>query len=108
MKTETEKQTAIAEFCGWTEIRYNPKTDVWYGKPPKDRTPQWDVVIPNYFDSLNAMGEAEALLTKEQRHHYCKNLTKVCTGYALHEFLASAVFATAEQRAKALLLTIQL
>jgi len=65
MKPE-DQRIAIAKYCGWTNIRHNPKTNVWYGTPPKNHKPQWDVVIPDYYDSLNAIREAVMTLNSPE------------------------------------------
>ena len=64
--TIEEKNIKICEWLGWTEIRHNPKTGVWYGIPPKTQEHQWDVVLPNHFKDLNAIFNAEQFLTDDQ------------------------------------------
>ncbi len=61
--TTKVKRIKIAEACGWKyegEKSTSPKGEVFYG----------DYVIPDYFDDLNAMHEAEKGLNQEQADKY--------------------------------------
>jgi len=98
-----EQRIALARWMGWTNIRHNPKTDVWYGTPPKDHKPQWDVVIPDYADNLNAMHVAE----KKMQHYGAfvdtlAQIQKVSRGSIL------LPHATSKQRLEAILRTLNL
>ena len=69
-----------------------------------------DEVIPDYLHDLNAMHEAEGVLSCHQFHDYGKHLERVLfsvalTSYSFHD-LASFAHATAAQRAEAFLRTI--
>jgi hypothetical protein len=105
--TDKQINAAIAEACGWTDIR---NSGVWHnfalwGLPPqvkslKETSSDYIPVpnfVPNYCADLNAMHEAEKTLTIEQWHDYV-------------DFMPSqwecAVHATARQRAKAFLRTL--
>ena len=75
-----EKQRiAIAEACGWKDIKDTNHEDVdiesrsiscWSGLtgvPPKFIHYEWNrVIIPDYLNDLNAMHEAEKVLTIDQ------------------------------------------
>jgi hypothetical protein len=74
------QRIAIAEACGWT--RYFPES-----------------TLPDYLSDLNAMHEAEKVLTPEQGWEYAQNL--VVDG-------GRGWFATAAQRAEAFLRTLNL
>ena len=101
----TEKQRiAIAEACGWKEIADWGAGGI-NGKHP---TEPWVEVIPDYLADLNAMHEAEKVLTVGQRIEYVRDIGFIFTGrneraipdwWMIHE-------ATAAQRAEAFLRTI--
>jgi hypothetical protein len=92
------QRIGIAEACGIVS------KDQWGNLY---RTPHGIVRdCPDYLNDLNAMHEAEKVLTKDQDLQYHLTLTKVVTGYALPEFFGSVIQASAEQRAKAFLRTI--
>ena len=99
-----EQRTAIAEACGlklhkeqiehtdgyqWTETRR-------FWVCPKGKR----VTIPDYLSDLNAMHEAEKVLTNIQRERYRTEL--------IYHYGAGDVFATAAQRAEAFLRTLNL
>lgn len=70
--TEEEKRIAIAKSCGW-EWKRSDQTIVceWHN-------PFGDVggFIPNYFHNLNAMHEAEKVLTDEEYVDYANTLSE--------------------------------
>jgi hypothetical protein len=101
--TPEQQRIAIAEACGWTldlksAIRVDGyRIEVW-GKRPHE-------ALPDYLNDLNAMHEAEAILTEKQRLFYHVNLMKLQKA----DFVAGFWFlihATATQRAEAFLRTI--
>jgi len=106
-----EKQRiAIAEACGWKYTgndpeRYPywlaPKGDSRYGNPLDAEL--FPKAFPNYSGDLNAMHEAEKMLTQAQDYHYRASiLPAVCNdGSGM-----IAMTATAAQRAEAFLRTI--
>lgn len=57
-------------------------------------------LIPDYLNSLDAMHEAEKVLTDEQMVRYDRLLNETCAGYDWH--------ALASDKAKAFLLTLNL
>lgn len=94
------KRVKIAEACGWSDIS-DWKAAGINGKYP---TGPWTEVIPDYFQCLNAMHEAEKVLTVTQWPNYVTRLCSVTrdrNGEGL-------VFASATQRAEAFGLTLGL
>ena len=115
--TPNAQRIAIAEACGWTEIRHNPRTEVWDGVPPKEQEHQWDVLVPDYLTDLNAMHEAEKLakITHDSAVFdiWCRHLFRIVEGCELSGTTArplnrAIVKATAAQRAEAFLRTLNL
>lgn len=67
--TEQEINIAIAEVCGWKDIRPSDKlVMVPIGSNP-DPNEGYEA-IPSYTTDLNAMHEAEVMLTDKQQNHY--------------------------------------
>lgn len=109
--TDIEKRIKIAKFCGW-RLR---ETKVWekiclVGLKYITIMPNGKECcgyLPDYLNDLNAIHEAEMMLTNTQRDRIAKILATPFAGprgsgewdQGLHE----AVFATARQRAEALL-----
>ena len=105
--TREEQRIAIAEACGW---KNHDHPDVMQLKQGWTTPKQWcmdpEGVLrfnhdrPNYLNDLNAMHEAEKVLTNEQLEVYCNILHKPNHG------VYWAIHATASQRAEAFLRTI--
>lgn len=106
--TDEEINKAIAEACGWKLLANNRWT-----KPCGIYAD-----LPNYAADLNAMHEAEKVLTEEQFYEYGANLDKItlpknkmemcyvhCPEAGMYREL---VCATATQRAEAFLKTLDL
>lgn len=89
--TDKQINAAIAEVCGWTEIREN-----LVGKAPGE-TANRVMFLPNYCGCLNAIHEAEKTLTKAQTDEYIA---------LLFDSTYEATLATARQRAEAFLRTL--
>jgi hypothetical protein len=94
---EKQQRIAIAEACGWTCNQFGlwgiDFADGVSGSPP------------DYLNDLNAMHEAEAILTEKQRLFYHVKLMKLQKA----DFVAGfwfLIYATAAQRAEAFLRTI--
>jgi hypothetical protein len=114
-----EKQRiAIAEACGWKDIKDTNHEDVniesrsiscWSGLtgvPPKFIHYEWNrVIIPDYLNNLNAMHEAEMSRVDMEDGRFI-----VLFREYLHTILGHdgslAIHATAAQRAEAFLRTI--
>jgi hypothetical protein len=99
------QRIAIAEACGWTEIKPQRATtgisDYPTGKLNGARKDgSRDYYVPNYLKDLNAMHEAEKVLTSEQVTSYVDSLE------SMNERWSTPAFATAAQRAEAFLRTI--
>lgn len=85
-----QQRIAIAEACGWEPIpegHFHPDNPIGQ-------------TMPDYLNDLNAMHEAEKVLTNEQLEVYCNILHKPNHG------VYWAIHATASQRAEAFLRTI--
>jgi hypothetical protein len=101
-----KQRIAIAEACGWKSGKCPCREelcDAW-------KTPAGDnwEYVPDYLNDLNAMHEAEEVLTQQQRIEYVRDLGYIWTGrndraipnwWFVHD-------ATATQRAAAFLRTI--
>ncbi len=119
--TPEQQRIAIAEACGWTDIRrpcdsnyHDLPTDtlrILYsrvcGIPPGWVHSQNSRPLPDYLNDLNAMHEAEKLLKSEQHFTFQVELARVIntTTYPLNFAL---LHATATQRAEAFLRTLNL
>ena len=100
MKPE-QQRIAIAEACGWANIRWNGVRYNWVGHRPE--TARDDYALPDYLNNLNAMHEAEktmgdAQLWVEYQSYLSDAMEHV--GWLYH--------ATAAQRAEAFLRTLNL
>ena len=82
--TPEAQRTAIAEACGWKTGYRDP--EAWHP-------------LPDYLNDLNAMHDAEKVLTNEQLEVYCNILHKPNHG------VYWAIHATASQRAESFLRT---
>jgi hypothetical protein len=93
--TDEQINVAIAEACGWTNVNATHRS----GKAP-DADYVGSEFIPNYCGDLNAMHEAEKVLTFKQIAVYCDLLTPPEYGvwWKIHT--------TARQRAEAFLRTL--
>jgi hypothetical protein len=90
---------AIAEVCGWIIIKACDGSLI--GKPKNEQGPMDE--IPDYCNDLNAMHEAEKILSDESHADYACELVKTIRRNG--EWFES-VSATAAQRAEAFLKTI--
>ena len=84
--TPEAQRTAIAEACGWKTEYRDAVSSV--------------TALPDYLNDLNAMHEAEKVLTSEQVTSYVYSLE------SMNEQWSTPAFATAFQRAEAFLRTI--
>jgi hypothetical protein len=94
--TDEQQRIAIAEACGWTR-----KKGMRAWNRPNNNG--WDCLeqLPYYTNDLNAMHEAEKVLTAEQRRSYVNFIFNLPVSEC-----ESNTFATAAQRAKAFLRAI--
>lgn len=105
MRAEAQR-IAIAEACGFTELqlkhRYGRETEpmVLTGRHPRNAVSP--TLVPDYLNSLDAMHEAEKVLTVDQRISFPGKLTRLL-GVSSCEF--AYIHATAPQRAEAFLRT---
>ena len=99
--TPEEQRIAIAEACGWQV--WHQENSVWLGESPDGVE---HVPIPNYLNDLNAMHEAEKVLTTMQGVDYAGYLGKVVARAARKLGQHHVWHATAAQRAEAFLRTI--
>lgn len=93
--TEEQINIAIAKACGWKYINnetYAPDGSFWWSKKAE---------FPDYYNDLNAMHEAEKVLTNKQWWLFVEFLTEICGGG-----VAICISATARQRAEAFLKTL--
>jgi hypothetical protein len=92
--TDEQINQRIAEACGWKGnlIDRDMQGNLWPSEPP------------NYCADLNAMHEAEKVLTGLTRHAYCDALLDTVPDSPDH--LWEVLTATARQRAEAFLRTL--
>ena len=119
--TPEQKRIAIAEACGWRGISeqflvgYAP----WRTEPYSDRVNACSIAdldsipldpLPDYLNDLNAMHEAEKVLTDEQWPQYRDELRTVVLGgiRLISQWCKADIHATAAQRAEAFGLTLNL
>jgi hypothetical protein len=108
--TPEQQRIAIAEACGW-----KCKKESYHAKPPNG---QWEYMdkLPDYLNDLNAMHEAEKMLTEEQLYIYGNQLDRItlpktkmtmCYIHGPEAGMYPELFrATATQRAEAFLKTL--
>ncbi len=100
-----EQREAIAKACGWTE----QSLGWWRHEDHKLDA----VILPDYLNDLNAMHEAEKILTPKQWNTYTVNLARTiaeCHDANIKVSVPTNVLlsATAAQRAEAFLRTLGL
>jgi len=107
MSPEQQKIT-IAAACGWTLLD-TPELYGDFACYAKDATGQSFPGIPDYLNDLNAMHEAEKVLTVDQLWRMDFELAKLCGvsgGHGSGNLSEWTWHATATQRAEAFLRTI--
>ena len=103
--TNDQIDTAIAEFCGWTEIQLYPESGRLWGNRPGSEGQSYRLnAVPQYHRCLNAMHDAEKMLTYGD---HCRNtdILEMIVGGPAYK---PATYAGAIQRAEALLKTVGL
>jgi hypothetical protein len=109
-----KQRIAIAEFCGWD---FDPQeASRWMSRGRLVKSPKGDLVfrysIPDYLNDLNAMHEAEKMLTERQIVDYEVIIREVVANkiWFWYTPFAGEVYqlchTTAAQRAEAFLKTI--
>lgn len=93
--TDEQMRIKIAEACGWIHHHMRPSET-------ERRQKKWRYLsdLPDYLNDLNAMHEAEEVLTNEQWWLFVEFLTEIRGGG-----VALCISATARQRAEAFLKT---
>ena len=94
--TPEAQRIAIAEACGW---KIHPKDRFIVIPPNSPHSVQPLYTIPDYLNDLNAMHEAEKMLTPLQWFDYSALLTKI-VGPKDQEYYLN-LHATAAERAEA-------
>jgi hypothetical protein len=92
-----KQRIAIAQACGWTDIGF-----AYFSGTGLDPLDGLRDDLPDYLNDLNAMHEAEKMLTNDQKTDFIRAVNK---GDFSNRRLA---FATAAQRAEAFLRTLNL
>lgn len=114
--SDEELRVKVAELCAWTKVRKTPENSGlcrWIGNPPSHLDVGWGEFsrLPDFSRDLNAMHEAEGLLTEEQQAKYYDSLTWEAFGCGLHSITHRnekvKISATARQRCEAFILTLQ-
>lgn len=103
---ETNQRIAIATLLGWKlwEFTGTNHDEVWWSDP--NGVSKLRDNPPDYLNDLNAMHEAEKVLTTRDASSYCKEIYKItaCPEWASFP----VIHATAAQRAEAFLRTLNL
>ena len=99
--TDNEINASIAEACGWTQVNAVHRS----GKAP-DADYVGKEFIPNYCNDLNAMHEAEKVLTISQEKEYFFSLKQIVGDLIWYRSTCQNYRATARQRAEAFLRTL--
>ncbi len=107
-----QQRIAIAEACGWTKTLdswFEPNGGAWARWVDRhgalDQIPD-EQILPDYLHSLDAMHEAEKVLTEGQKMTFRRWLSNGATMF--HEHAEKVCHATAAQRAEAFLRTLNL
>ncbi len=104
--TPEAQRIAIAEAHRWSEISLGHKNSEFAETLMGLKSPiSWRRPIPDYLNDLNAMHEAEKVLTAEQEEIYHSILADMCSAVYAYRF---AISATAAQRAEAFLKALDL
>lgn len=110
--TDEEKRIKIAEACGWKFCAPNPSWPTPYWTNPVTKELSVFAQLPDYLNDLNAMHEAEKILTTtEQQNLYYQNIAAItweCEEVAHRQVVFNQLTATAAQRAEAFGRTLNL
>ena len=107
MKPE-QQRIAIAEACGWKLVEDNPDYEPYWEDPKGNMIAKvgFQNRLPDYLNDLNAMHEAENVLTEEQRVAYSNHTYDVACEAQRETEKWRWISLTAAQRAEAFLRTI--
>ena len=124
--TPEEQRIKVAELCGWKYIEYRNDLHPFcakgneeglYGLPQHDSPGSngvfGDQLVPDFLNDLNAMAEAEAIMSSEQYQWFVRHLygvvigTRIKTDLLITPVVALLVKATAAQRAEAFVITME-
>jgi hypothetical protein len=94
--TNEQLNIAIAKACGWEDVWLPDRSGLPVGTSPENIFGH----IPRYCQDLNAMHEAEEVLTRDQIEVFCEQLLPK------HHGIWWGIHTTASQRAEAFLRTI--
>lgn len=100
--TDEQINVAIATHCGWTDIR----DDVWHGANMGVDEHGLRSQIPSYCDDLNAMHEAEKVLSPRDEGMYFLTLKQLVGDLIWYRDTCRNYRATARERAEAFLKTL--
>ena len=107
--TQDEKRIKIAEACGWEKLYKGPEPDNRWMSP--NRRYCIDKDIPDYFNDLNAMHEAEKMILKNADTGYAYDCELNIEVGAFEDGVVNYMklwHATATQRAEAFGKTLNL
>jgi len=104
--TDNEINAAIAEACGWTEIGECENGGFRVRGFPPDKYEAHRKPIPKYTCDLNAMHEAEKVLSLQQEKDYFANIKEIVGDNIWYRTVGKTYRATARQRAEAFLWAI--
>lgn len=108
--SKEEMNQAIARACGWQVLAEHCLEDASKPCGLNPGSGKWET-IPDYCESLDAMHEAETLLSEQQRNVYLMAINgrymggAYGTGPSFHDWWKTT-HASAHQRARAFLATI--
>jgi hypothetical protein len=103
--TNEQINIAIAEASGWIKT-YEEGEDEGCGKWFWHRGNQNLKQPPNYCNDLNAIHEAEKILTADQFEQYRWILWDICKQFRVKDWYRCYLSSTARQRAEAFLKTL--
>lgn len=112
--SKEQQRMAIAEVCGWKAVRAPRSIAVGTEMSVLDARRKakefWhESMVPDYFNDLNAMAEAERTLTEDQHDSFRDHLLGIC----LRDWKAGKcitphpISATAAQRSEAFLRVVR-
>lgn len=107
-----KQQIAIAKACGWSNLQdsdYKPFGKAQLVGSHPGGSAQNLLRVPDYLNDLNAMHEAENMLTEHQWDEYERALRLVCDACSYYEGAGKELLhANAAQRSEAILKTLNL